>query len=97
MKIEVKAEDKLVVVGLGLLTGTLCTDPGFPGSYWEPPEEPEVYDVQLRDALGILVPEETWEDGDFYVALTDAVAEMDARNEGPPPIEEEDWDDDIPF
>lgn len=97
MKIEIKVSDKLVVEGLGLLTGVLHIYPGFPGTYWEPPEDPEVYDIQLRDALGITIPEETWEDGDLYVALTDAIAEMDARNEGPPPQEEEDWDEDLPF
>lgn len=100
MKVEINVSDKLVVEGLGLLTGTLHVDPGFPGTYWDPPEDPEIYDIQLRDALGILIPEETWEGSDLYVALSDAIAKMDARNQGPPPAaqqQEETWDAEMPF
>ena len=97
MKVEIKVSDKLVVEGLGLLTGVLYVDPGFPGTYWEPPEEPEIYEIQLRDALGILVPKETWENWDKYVALSDAIAKMDARNQPPPLPQEETWDAEMPF
>ena len=97
MKIEVTAESGVVVDGLGLLTGTVEYHDGFPGSYWEPPEDPEVEEIKLRDAMGILVPEEFWENEDNYQALLKAIVDADARYHAPNPQEETWDDDDMPF
>lgn len=97
MEIEVTAESGVVVEGLGLLTGTVEYHDGYPGSYRDPPEEPEVEDIKLRDAMGILVPDEFWESEDNYLALLKAIVDADARYQAPNPQEETWDDDDMPF
>jgi len=98
VKIELTAESGLVVEGLGLLTGTVEYHDGYPGSYWDPPEEPEVEEIQLRDAMGILVPDEFWENDRNYLALLKAIVDADVRYQQPPTLQEETWDDDdMPF
>jgi len=98
MKVEFKQEDKLVVEGLGLLTGTVEYHDGYPGSWWDPPEEPEVDEISLRDALGILIPDEFWENEGNYRTLLSAIVDADARYQQPPPPQEETWaDGDMPF
>ena len=42
----------------GLCTGTVTIDEGFPGSYWEPPEEGGIETIEVREAFGIMLPDE---------------------------------------
>ena len=73
MNVEVEESDNLVLGAFGLLTGSLGYQSGTPGEFPHvEPTEPFVYDVELRDAFGILIPEEFWV-GATYKALVEAV------------------------
>lgn len=74
MDIIFTAGTPLVLPNLGVCTGRVSFDPGFPGTYWEPPEEGGVECTEIKDAFGVLVPEEYWIDnGEDFAALEAAV------------------------
>lgn len=71
-KFEVTEADGIHVEGLGLVTGTATYSPGHPGSRWQPPDPPELEDPELL-AGGEPIPEEVWDDPDFYDRLLGAL------------------------
>jgi hypothetical protein len=68
-------ENPVTLPGMGMCTGTVSYSPGFSGSYWEPPEEPEIEEVSLKDAFGTNLDSEMILENDVvYAALEAAVA-----------------------
>jgi len=61
------------IEGLGRVTGTVEYEKGYAGSLEQPPDPPELGTIQLRDAFGIDIPDEIWENGDNYDNLLLAV------------------------
>lgn len=73
MKVTISESDKVTVKGIGILVGTVEYSPGYPGSWDQPPEPPELESIQLRDASGAGVPDFVWEESGTYYALCEAV------------------------
>lgn len=82
--------------GLGICTGTVDYDPGYAGTYWQPPEPAHVEGCALRDAFGILIPEDMIMENDEAVVALEAalgvyLSEVDAAEAQ---AMAEDWDRD---
>jgi len=102
MTLDLTAKDNIRLPGLGLVTGTVVYGAGYPGTYWDPPEPAEVIIESLRDAFGIAVPDEYWDDHeDDYEALCDQVgALVDAEVSAgwaDLTVTEDGFDADLPF
>lgn len=71
-KFTITEADDIHVAGLGRITGSATYGPGHPGSYWDPPDPPELDDCELL-ADGRPIPDEAWDDPDVYDRLLTAV------------------------
>ena len=74
MKIEIKAEDMLVILGIGHVVGVVDVDSGHSGSRDEPPDEPSLESVELTLADGGEIPEDKL---DFLFENEDAYDEIE--------------------
>lgn len=72
-KFTITEEDNVHVAGLGRITGSATYNPGHPGSYWQPPDPPELEDCEGLRADGSQVPYDAWDDPDLYDRLCEAV------------------------
>lgn len=72
-KFTLTEEDNVHVERLGLLTGSAIYCPGHPGSYWQPPDPPELEGCEDLRADGAPIPDVAWDDPDLYDRLLDAV------------------------
>lgn len=65
-QIEIESE----IADLGVMTGSVTYTPGYAGTWWQPPEAPEIESCSLRDAFGTLIPESmVFEQPDRFRAL----------------------------
>ena len=102
MTIDLTAKDNIRLPGLGLVTGTVVYGEGHSGTRWDPPEPAEVIVESIRDAFGIEIPDDYWDDhDDDYEALCDQVgALVDAEVSAgwaDLTVTEDGFDADLPF
>jgi hypothetical protein len=64
-KFTITEADRVHVEGLGCITGSATYNPGHLGSYWQPPDPAELEDIEFL-AEGAPIPDERWDDPDFY-------------------------------
>lgn len=79
MQIEIKPEDGVVLPHIGPVRGVVGYAPGYPSTYWEPAESPEVERADLIDSYGRplvwdAMPDEVWDAA--WCALEEAVSEI---------------------
>ena len=69
MRLYITEEDGLILNDLGLVTGEVMFTPAYGGTYLDPPESAEVQVIGLRDAFGIDIPDDYWENEARYDEL----------------------------
>lgn len=69
MKVCITEEDGLILDDLGLVTGEVVFTPAYGGTYMDPAESAELQVVGLRDAFGIDIPDDYWENEARYDEL----------------------------
>lgn len=76
IKLTFTEDNSICIEGLGSLTGTVEYETGYTGSLEQPPDPPELGLIQLRDALGIDIPNEIWESEENYNNLLLALQDI---------------------
>ena len=87
------------IPGVGVVTGTVEYDPGCFGSYWDPPEEPEVCEVKLVTSEGVALDSDSIMESEAQYAAVIAAAEAVLAAEQAAEAEAlaKDFDPNMPF
>ena len=87
------------IPGVGIVTGTVEYDPGCFGSYWDPPEEPEVCEVKLVTSEGVALDSDSIMESEAQYAAVIAAAEAVLAAEQAAEAEAlaKDFDPNMPF